>query len=52
MRLDEASIVVKTPPVTSSLASYRWSNATLYSCVTDVWDRLTYGPPLSVTVGA
>ena len=53
MWLDEASVVVKTsPPVTLPSASYRWSNVVLCSCVTDMWDRLTYGPPLSVTVGA
>ena len=53
MRLEEASIVVKASPlVTSPSTSYRRSNAALYSCVADVWDWLTCGPPLSATVGA
>ena len=39
-------------PKTSLSTSFSSVSAVLCFCANDMWDPLTYGPPLSVVVGA
>ena len=53
VRVDERNTMVpRLSPETSPSMSFSPVSAVLCSCVADGWDPLTYGPPLSIVVGA